>query len=108
VQQARAELVADLRRADALLRETRKNLAVAVRASGTSLTGVFGVGPARRFRVVQADTGGLSRLTASSSSFTATVGPSVRMVPATAVARARVSGVRAVLSAKRTGSSPNS
>ena len=49
VQQARAELaaelVAGLRRVDALLRETKKKLAVAVRASGTSLTGVFGVGP---------------------------------------------------------------
>jgi transposase len=49
VQQARAELaaklVADLRRVDALLRETRKKLAVAVRASGTSLTEVFGIGP---------------------------------------------------------------
>src|ERR1019366_9401499 len=41
----------------------------------------------------------LSRLTASSSSVAATVAPSVRIVPATAVARARVSGVRAVLSA---------
>ena len=40
-----AELVADLRRVDVLLRETRKKLAVAVRASGTSLTRVFGVGP---------------------------------------------------------------
>ena len=40
-----AELVADLRHVDALLRETRKKLAVAVRASGTSLTKVFGVGP---------------------------------------------------------------
>jgi hypothetical protein len=44
VQQARAELaaelVADLRRVDALLRETKKKLAVAVRASGTSLTGL--------------------------------------------------------------------
>ncbi|HYB13908.1 MAG TPA: IS110 family transposase [Streptosporangiaceae bacterium] len=40
-----AELVADLRRVDALLRETKKKLAVAVRASGTSLTEVFGVGP---------------------------------------------------------------
>ena len=40
-----AELVADLRRVDALLRETKKKLATAVRASGTSLTGVFGVGP---------------------------------------------------------------
>jgi transposase len=49
VQQARAELaaelVAGLRRVDALLRETKKKLAVAVRASGTSLTGIFGVGP---------------------------------------------------------------
>jgi transposase len=40
-----AELVADLRHVDALLRETRKKLALAVRASGTSLTEVFGVGP---------------------------------------------------------------
>ena len=40
-----AELVADLRRVDVLLRETKKKLAAAVRASGTSLTGVFGVGP---------------------------------------------------------------
>ena len=49
VQQARAELaaelVADMRRVDALLRETKKKLAAAVRASGTSLTVVFGVGP---------------------------------------------------------------
>jgi transposase len=49
VQQARAELaaelVADLRRADELLRETKKKLATAVRASGTTLTEVFGVGP---------------------------------------------------------------
>jgi len=40
-----AELVADLRHVDALLRETKKKLAVAVRACGTSLTEVFGVGP---------------------------------------------------------------
>ena len=46
-----------------------------------------------------ADAGGLSRLIASRSSLAATVAPSVRIVPATAVARARVSGVRAVLSA---------
>jgi transposase len=37
--------VADLRRIDTRLLETRKKLTVAVRASGTSLTGVFGVGP---------------------------------------------------------------
>ena len=58
-----------------------------------------GTSPARRSRVVHADTGGLSRLTASSSSVAATVAPSVRIAQATAVARARVSGVRAVLSA---------
>jgi transposase len=49
VQQARMELaeelVADLRHVDAQLRETRKKLATAVRASGTTLTEVFGVGP---------------------------------------------------------------
>src|SRR6185437_8255043 len=49
VRQARlelaAEFTADLRRFDAQLRETRKKLAVAVRASGTSLTEVFGIGP---------------------------------------------------------------
>jgi transposase len=49
VQQARAELaaelVAGLRRVDALPRETKKKLAVAIRACGTSLTEVFGIGP---------------------------------------------------------------
>jgi len=46
---ARRELAAayldDLRRIDAQQRETRKKLAVAVAATGTSLTGLFGVGP---------------------------------------------------------------
>lgn len=49
VQAARCELAAafveDLCRIDAQLRETRKKLAAAVRASGTTTTGVFGVGP---------------------------------------------------------------
>jgi transposase len=49
VDAARLELAAafieDLRRIDGQLRETRKKLATAVRASGTSLTGLFGVGP---------------------------------------------------------------
>jgi len=49
VDAARRELamafIEDLRRIDAQLRETRNKLAVAVRASGTSLTGLFGVGP---------------------------------------------------------------
>jgi transposase len=40
-----AALIADLRRTGAQLRDTRSKLATAVRASGTSLTGLFGVGP---------------------------------------------------------------
>jgi hypothetical protein len=40
-----AEFLADLRRLDGQLREVSKKLAAAVRASGTSLTGLFGVGP---------------------------------------------------------------
>jgi len=40
-----AALLEDLRRIDGQLRETRKKLDAAVRASGTSLTSLFGVGP---------------------------------------------------------------
>jgi hypothetical protein len=40
-----AELLDDLRRIDARIREARKKLAAAVAAAGTSLTGLFGVGP---------------------------------------------------------------
>jgi transposase len=40
-----AEVLAGLRRRDARLREASKKLAAVVRASGTSLTGRFGVGP---------------------------------------------------------------
>jgi hypothetical protein len=43
--QLAAELTEDLRGADARIRETRKKAAAAVRAAGTSLTGLFGVGP---------------------------------------------------------------
>jgi transposase len=43
--QLAAELVEDLRGIDARIRETRKKAAAAVRATGTSLTGLFGVGP---------------------------------------------------------------
>ena len=39
------EHLTDLRRLDAQLRDTRQKLTAAVRASGTSLTEVFGVGP---------------------------------------------------------------
>jgi transposase len=49
VQAARCELAAqfieDLRRIDAQMHDTKKKLATAVGASGTSLTGIFGVGP---------------------------------------------------------------
>lgn len=49
MQAARCELAVafldDLRRIDAQRRETRKKLACVVAASGTSLTGLFGVGP---------------------------------------------------------------
>jgi len=40
-----AEFLTDIRRLDAQLRDTNKKLAAAVKASGTSLTGLFGVGP---------------------------------------------------------------
>src|SRR5258708_1199713 len=40
-----AELLADMRRLDAQMRESKKKLAVAVKASATTLTGLFGVGP---------------------------------------------------------------
>src|SRR5262249_6789224 len=40
-----AELTEDLRGVDARIRETRKKAAAAVQAAGTSLTGLFGVGP---------------------------------------------------------------
>jgi len=39
------ELTVDLRGADAAIRQTRKKLAAAVAAAGTSLTGLFGAGP---------------------------------------------------------------
>jgi transposase len=49
VQAARRELAAefteDLRGTGTRIRDTRKKLAIAVRAAGTSLTGLFGVGP---------------------------------------------------------------
>ena len=40
-----AELLADLRRLDAQMAESKKKLADAVKAPGTSVTGLFGVGP---------------------------------------------------------------
>ena len=46
------QFLPDLRGLDAQLRETKKKLAAAVRASGTSLTGVFGFGPASTGTVI--------------------------------------------------------
>jgi len=40
-----AEFLTDIRHLDAQLRDTHKKLAAAVKASGTSLTGLFGAGP---------------------------------------------------------------
>jgi transposase len=47
-----AALAGDLRRIDGQLRETRKKLDAAVRASGTSLTGLFGAGPVTAATVI--------------------------------------------------------
>ena len=55
-----AEFLADLRHLDAQLRDTSKKLAAAVRASGTSLTQVFGVGPVIAGTVI-GDVGEVSR-----------------------------------------------
>ena len=49
-----------MRRLDAQLRDTRKKLAAAVRASGTTLTEVFGVGPVIAGTVI-GDIAGVSR-----------------------------------------------
>jgi transposase len=40
-----AEFIEDLRRIDGQMRDTKKKLATVVRAAGTSLPGLFGVGP---------------------------------------------------------------
>ena len=73
VQLARAELAADLledlRRADDQLCETKKKLAAAVRATGTSLTEIFGVGPVIAATVI-GEAGDVSRF-ASRDAFAA-------------------------------------
>src|SRR5487761_1294406 len=55
-----AEFLADLRHLDTQLRATRKKLAAAVRASGTTVTDVFGVGPVIAGTVI-GDAGDVSR-----------------------------------------------
>jgi transposase len=46
------QLTSDMRRLDAQLRDTRKKLAAAVKASGTSVTAVFGTGPVNAGTVI--------------------------------------------------------
>jgi transposase len=55
-----AELLEDMRRLDAQIRESKKKLATAVKASGTSLTGIFGVGPVIAATVI-GDVAGVAR-----------------------------------------------
>ena len=55
-----AQFLDDLRRLDAQLAETKKQLAAAVRASGTTVTEVFGVGPVIAGTVI-GDIGAVSR-----------------------------------------------
>ena len=55
-----AEFLADLRHLDAQLRDTRKKLAAAVRASRTTLTEVFGVGPVNAGTII-GDAGDVAR-----------------------------------------------
>ena len=66
VAQARQDLAADflddLRRIDAQMREARERLTAAVRASGTTLTEIFGVGPVIA-AVVIGETGDTDRFT---------------------------------------------
>ena len=57
---ARRRAPADLRRLDTQLRESKKKLALVVRASGTTLTGIFGVGPVIAATVI-GDVGDVSR-----------------------------------------------
>ena len=55
-----AEFLADLRHLDGQLRESKKRLAAAVKASRTSLTAIFGVGPIVAATII-GDTGDVSR-----------------------------------------------
>jgi transposase len=55
-----AELLEDMRRLDAQIRESKKRLAIAVRASGTTVTELFGVGPVIAATVI-GDAGDVAR-----------------------------------------------
>ncbi len=83
---ARAELAAefltDLRHLDAQLRLTKKKLAAAVRASGISLTEVFGVGPVIA-GTIAGDCGDVSRFPSRDHFAAYTAPPRSRCPPAT-------------------------
>jgi transposase len=55
-----ADLLEDMRRLDAQLRESKKKLAIAVKASGTTVTEIFGVGPVIAATVI-GDVAGVAR-----------------------------------------------
>jgi transposase len=55
-----AELLEDMRRLEAQMRESKKKLAVAVKASGTTVTEIFGVGPVIAATVI-GDADGVAR-----------------------------------------------
>jgi transposase len=55
-----AELLADMRRLDTQIRESKKKLAIAVRAAGTTVTEIFGVGPVIAATVI-GDAGDVAR-----------------------------------------------
>ena len=74
-----AELLADMRRLDAQMRGPKKKLAIAVRASGTTLTGIFGVGPVIAATVI-GDAGDVARF-ASRDHFAARNGAAPIEVP---------------------------
>jgi transposase len=78
-----AELLADMRRLDAQIREPKNKLAIAVRASGTTVTDIFGIGPVIAATVI-GDAADVARF-ASRDHFAAYNGtPRSRSPPATA------------------------
>jgi transposase len=81
--QLAADLTEDLRGIDARIRQTRKTLAAAVQATGTSLTGLFGVGPVIAAAVI-GDVRAVSRFPAGTTSPPTTAPPRSRYPPAAA------------------------
>ena len=77
-----SEFLADLRRIDVQLRDVKKKLAAAVRASGTTLTEVFGVGPAVAATVI-GDVRDISRFASRDTSPPITAPRRSRCPPAT-------------------------